>query len=139
MSFQVVAVITAKPGSEDVVRDAMSGLVAPTRAESGCLSYCLSGVSHPRHVRRPSRSGRSPPTSSAPGIRPHRHRLRKRWQRALAAAPAIHPLTPPRREATPRKWREPRLRFSSDLAPLLRFQSLHGARAISSIGRAADS
>ena len=30
MSLSVVAVITAKPGSEDAVREAMQGLVAPT-------------------------------------------------------------------------------------------------------------
>ena len=37
----VVAVITAKPGSHDVVRDAMTALVAPTRGEDGCLAYEL--------------------------------------------------------------------------------------------------
>jgi quinol monooxygenase YgiN len=39
--LQVVAVLTAKPGSEEVVRTAMSALVAPTRNEEGCLSYAL--------------------------------------------------------------------------------------------------
>ena len=42
MSISVVAVITAKPGSEDAVRDALKGLVGPTRAEEGCLHYDLS-------------------------------------------------------------------------------------------------
>jgi quinol monooxygenase YgiN len=42
MSLTVVAVITAKPGSEDAVRVAMKGLVAPTREEAGCLAYDLS-------------------------------------------------------------------------------------------------
>ena len=42
MSLSVVAVITAKPGSEDAVREAMKGLVGPTREEAGCLSYDLS-------------------------------------------------------------------------------------------------
>ena len=42
MSIQVVAVITAKPGSEDVVRDALAGLVGPTRDEAGCHTYDLS-------------------------------------------------------------------------------------------------
>ncbi|WP_375498521.1 putative quinol monooxygenase [uncultured Jatrophihabitans sp.] len=37
----VVAVITAKEGSADLVRDALSALVPPTRAEEGCLSYEL--------------------------------------------------------------------------------------------------
>jgi len=42
MSLHVVAVITAKPGSEDAVRDAMAGLVGPTRDEEGCIVYDLS-------------------------------------------------------------------------------------------------
>lgn len=41
MPVPVVAVITAKPGSEAVVRDALEKLVPPTRAEEGCLSYDL--------------------------------------------------------------------------------------------------
>lgn len=41
MSIDVVAVITAKPGQEDVVRQALLDLVAPTRAEDGCLAYVL--------------------------------------------------------------------------------------------------
>lgn len=41
MSIHVVAVITAKPGSEDKVREAMQGLVEPTRAEKGNISYVL--------------------------------------------------------------------------------------------------
>ncbi|MDQ6687064.1 MAG: antibiotic biosynthesis monooxygenase, partial [Actinomycetota bacterium] len=42
MSVHVVAVITAKPGSEDAVRAAMRDIVGPTRDEEGCLSYDLS-------------------------------------------------------------------------------------------------
>ena len=42
MSINVVAVITAKPGSEDVVREALVGLVKPTRDEAGCIVYDLS-------------------------------------------------------------------------------------------------
>ncbi|WP_392544619.1 putative quinol monooxygenase [Oryzobacter telluris] len=37
----VVAVIVAKPGSEDTVRSALQGLVEPTLAESGCRAYSL--------------------------------------------------------------------------------------------------
>ncbi|MEO9138169.1 MAG: putative quinol monooxygenase [Jatrophihabitans sp.] len=37
----VVALIKAKPGSEDVVRGALADLVAPTRDEAGCVSYAL--------------------------------------------------------------------------------------------------
>ena len=37
----VVAVLTAKPGSEAVLQNALESLVEPTRAEEGCLSYEL--------------------------------------------------------------------------------------------------
>jgi quinol monooxygenase YgiN len=39
--LHVVAVITAKPGTEAEVRAAMEAIVAPTRAEDGCVSYFL--------------------------------------------------------------------------------------------------
>lgn len=42
MSIHTVAVITAKFGSEDKVREAMQSLVEPTRAEEGNISYELS-------------------------------------------------------------------------------------------------
>ncbi|MEO7130431.1 MAG: putative quinol monooxygenase, partial [Dermatophilaceae bacterium] len=41
MSINVVATIIANPGSEDAVRRAMQGIVAPTRAEEGNVSYDL--------------------------------------------------------------------------------------------------
>ena len=37
----IVAKITAVPGSEDSVRAELEKLVAPTRAEAGCLQYDL--------------------------------------------------------------------------------------------------
>ena len=37
----VVARIIAKPGSVDVVRQGLEGLMEPTRAEQGCLVYDL--------------------------------------------------------------------------------------------------
>jgi quinol monooxygenase YgiN len=39
--LQVVAVIKAKEGKEDVVREAMSSLMAPSRQDKGCLRYDL--------------------------------------------------------------------------------------------------
>ena len=39
--LDVVAVLVAKPGSEHVVYGALAGLVEPTLAEEGCLSYQL--------------------------------------------------------------------------------------------------
>lgn len=41
MSLRVVATITAQPGSEQIVHDALRELVGPTREEEGCLSYQL--------------------------------------------------------------------------------------------------
>lgn len=38
----VVAVLVAKPGTEDVVREALTALVAPTLEEPGCTGYQLS-------------------------------------------------------------------------------------------------
>ncbi len=37
----VVAVIQAKEGKESEVKEALTGLIEPTRAESGCLQYEL--------------------------------------------------------------------------------------------------
>ena len=37
----VVAVITAKAGSEQQVQQALTALVEPTRSEPGCVSYYL--------------------------------------------------------------------------------------------------
>jgi quinol monooxygenase YgiN len=37
----VVAEITAAPGREDALREALLGLIAPTRAEEGCVQYDL--------------------------------------------------------------------------------------------------
>ena len=40
-AIDVVAVLKAKAGSEELVRDALNALVGPTRAEEGCISYEL--------------------------------------------------------------------------------------------------
>ncbi|MEC3978253.1 putative quinol monooxygenase [Amycolatopsis sp. H20-H5] len=39
--LQVVAVITAKPGSEEIVRDALTTLAGHTLGEAGCQAYAL--------------------------------------------------------------------------------------------------
>lgn len=41
MTLIVVADMVAKPGQEDALRAALTGLVAPTLAEPGCLQYDL--------------------------------------------------------------------------------------------------
>ncbi len=40
-TIQVVATIYAKPGSESLVEDILRELIAPTRAEAGCVKYEL--------------------------------------------------------------------------------------------------
>lgn len=39
--LDVVAVLVAKPGSEQVIHDALADLIEPTLAEEGCISYQL--------------------------------------------------------------------------------------------------
>lgn len=41
MSLRVVAHLTAKPDRVDQVRELLSSLIDPTRAESGCIAYEL--------------------------------------------------------------------------------------------------
>jgi len=40
-NLEVVAVITAKPGSESIVEEALRALVSPSRRDHGCISYDL--------------------------------------------------------------------------------------------------
>jgi quinol monooxygenase YgiN len=39
--LSVVAEIHARPGKEDALREALLGLIVPTRAEEGCVQYDL--------------------------------------------------------------------------------------------------
>ncbi len=41
MALEVVAIIKAKEGKADVVREAMSSLMAPSRKDKGCIRYDL--------------------------------------------------------------------------------------------------
>ena len=40
-TLDVVAVVTAKPGSENIVEEALRALVGPSRRDPGCISYDL--------------------------------------------------------------------------------------------------
>ena len=90
--LDVVAVLTAKPGSERIVEDALTALVGPTRAEEGCVSYTLSvSTADPSSFVTVER-WRSQSDLDA-------HLQTDHVQRALAVAgehlavpPAIHPL-----------------------------------------------
>ena len=39
MPLTVIAKFQASPGSEDQVKEALLGMITPSRAESGCLNY----------------------------------------------------------------------------------------------------
>ena len=94
MSVSVVAVITAKPGSEDAVRAALEALVEPTRAEAGCRSYDLS-----ESVAAPGTFVTVEEWSDPSDL--DQHLATEHVQSALATVgdhlaepPAIHPLKP---------------------------------------------
>ena len=94
MSINVVAVITAKPGSEDVVREALKGLVEPTRDEAGCIVYELSesDVAPGTFITVEEWDGQS--DLDAHMQTPHIQSALAVLGSELAAAPAIHPLVP---------------------------------------------
>ena len=94
MSINVVAVITAKPGSEDAVREAMQGLVAPTRAEEGCLSYDLSESVAAPGTFITVEEWSDPSDLDAHMATPHIQSALQVLGNELAAPPAIHPLKP---------------------------------------------
>ena len=89
----VVAVITAKEGSVDVTRDALTALVAPTRAEEGCLSYELYESAAVPGVFVTIESWRSQADVDAHLGSEHVAAALTAASEALAVPPAIHPLT----------------------------------------------
>lgn len=94
MSIHVVAVITAKPGSEDAVRSALSDLVAPTRAEEGNISYSLSESGAQPGVFVTVEEWREPSDLDAHMQTPHIGAALAAVGDQLAEPPAIYPLTP---------------------------------------------
>ena len=94
MSIHVVAVITAKPGSEDAVRAGLQDLVGPTRDEDGCLSYDLSESSAAPGTFVTVEEWKDPSDLDAHMQTEHVQAALGTLGDALAAAPAIHPLTP---------------------------------------------
>ncbi|MGD0067677.1 MAG: putative quinol monooxygenase [Streptosporangiaceae bacterium] len=91
--LQVVAVLTAKSGSEEVVGDALDALVVPTRAEPGCTSYHLFvSVADPATFIT-IETWRSQDDLDAHLQTPHVQQALGAASDHLAAAPAIHPLS----------------------------------------------
>lgn len=94
MSVQVVAVIIAKPGSEDAVRDALLGLVGPTREESGCIAYSLSESLAAAGTFITVEEWNDPSDLDLHVQTPHVQSALSALGSELAAPPAIHPLKP---------------------------------------------
>ena len=90
----MVAVLVAKDGQEDVVRQALAALVAPTRDEEGCLAYELfeSAAAPGTFVTQERWRGQG--DLDAHLQTEHvQHALGVAGD-ALASAPGIHPLVP---------------------------------------------
>ncbi|WP_375483382.1 putative quinol monooxygenase [uncultured Jatrophihabitans sp.] len=90
----VVAVITAKDGSADLVRDALKALVPPTRAEEGCLSYALYESASTPGVFVTVESWRDKSDLDAHMASDHIAQTFAVAGDGLAGAPVIHALTP---------------------------------------------
>lgn len=90
----VVAVITAKDGGESAVRDALAALVAPTRAEDGCVDYQLfeSQTAPGTFITIERWHGQA--DLDAHMQTPHIAATFAAAGDSLAGAPAIHSLTP---------------------------------------------
>ncbi len=94
MPLPVVATITAKPGSETIVHDALRALVAPTRREDGCLSYELYRSLADPTVFVTVEQWRGQADIDAHLQSPHLAEALSVAGDHLAVPPAIHPLQP---------------------------------------------
>ena len=92
--LSVVAVITAQQGQEDVVRQALSALVAPTRQEGGCLAYELFESGAVPGVFVTQERWRGQEDLDAHMQTAHMAQAFAAAGEALATAPGIHPLVP---------------------------------------------
>ncbi|MCD2194695.1 antibiotic biosynthesis monooxygenase [Actinomycetospora endophytica] len=94
MALQVVAVITAKPGSEEIVQGALRDLVGATRQEEGCLSYELNRSAADGAVFVTVEQWREQADLDAHLQTPHLQKALEVAGEHLAVPPAIHPLMP---------------------------------------------
>lgn len=94
MPLQVVAVITAKPGSEDVVEGALRDLASVSREEEGCLSYELNRSAADGAVFVTVERWREQADLDAHLQTPHLQTALQVAGEHLAAPPTIHPLVP---------------------------------------------
>lgn len=92
--LNVVALLTAKPGSEDIVRGALETLAVATRTESGCVAYTLYNSAADPTVFVTIEKWESQADLDAHMTTPHIAEALTIASDHLAAAPAIHPLVP---------------------------------------------
>jgi quinol monooxygenase YgiN len=92
--LKVVAVLPAKAGSEETVRDALSALVAPTREEAGCISYDLYESATTPGTFFMVETWRGQSDIDAHFGTPHMQTALGMAAEHLDGPPQIHPLTP---------------------------------------------
>ena len=92
--LRVVATIPAKPGSEELIREALAKLVTATRAEDGCVSYDLFESAAAPGTFVTIESWRSQEDLDAHLKSPHIGEAFAVAGDNLAGDVAIHPLTP---------------------------------------------
>ncbi len=90
--LSVVAVLVAKDGHEEVVRDALRTLVTPTRGEEGCLAYELFESASAPGTFVTQERWRGQPDLDAHLQTAHVQQALITAGDALASAPGIHPL-----------------------------------------------
>jgi len=92
--LHVVALITAKPGSEDVVKAALEVLAAATREEPGCVSYFLHASAADPSTFITVESWKSKEDLDGHLVTEHMKAAVGALGGSLAGAPQIHPLIP---------------------------------------------
>jgi quinol monooxygenase YgiN len=92
--LDVVAVLTAKPGSEQLVGEALAALIEPTRGEEGNISYHLFASEADPAVFVTIEKWRSQDDLDAHMQTEHIKQTLAVAGEHLAGAPAIHPLRP---------------------------------------------
>ncbi len=92
--LNVVAVLKAKAGSETVLQDALTGLIEPTRAEPGCISYELFRSAADATTFVTIEKWQSQDDLDAHMQTPHIAQALQVAGDVLDGGPAIHPLEP---------------------------------------------
>ena len=92
--LRVVAQIVAKPGSEEIIRTALAALVAASRSDAGCISYELFDSMIEPGTFFTIENWASQADVDAHMSAPHVAAAFAAAGDHVAAAPAIHPLTP---------------------------------------------